>query len=111
MISEQDKIAGAIHYFTGKLSVINYSMAIHEGDANRRLASQAGDIYRLSKIAVPEKYKKEFSDFHKVIENTLDSINYAGLTPVKIKGIRNSTASKYIKLLWEIEYELKSMEH
>jgi hypothetical protein len=106
---EQDKIQGAIHYFTGKLGGINYSMAIHEGDANKRLASQAENIFRLSQIAVPEKYRKEFEKLHKLIEATLDSINFAGLTPVRITGIRNSTASKYIKLLLEIEEELKSM--
>ena len=109
-MSEQDEINGMIHYFNGKLGIINYNMAIHEGNANRRLASQAENIYRLPQSAVPENYKKEYSKLHTLIESTLDKINVPGLIPVRLNKIKNSTASKYIKLLWEIEDELKHIE-
>jgi len=88
----------------GKLSIINYKIAIHEGDANRKLASQAVQIlYKLFPSEVPKKYRKEFEELINLIEKTLNNIHQAGLHPARIEGIRNSTASKYIKLLIEIE--------
>jgi hypothetical protein len=86
-------------------------MAIHEGDANRRLASQAVEIYhKLFQSDVPTEYKKEFEKLLDLIEKTLDSITQPGIHPARINGIKNSTAAKYIKLLIDIEYSLKSQE-
>ena len=48
-------------YFLSKLSIINYRMSIHGGDANRRLASQVVEIYYklLSAEEVPNEYRKD----------------------------------------------------
>lgn len=96
------------NYFLGKLSIINYKMAIHEGDANRRLASQSVEIlHKLFPCAAPDKYRKNFSELISRIEKTLENIHKSGLHPARIDGIRNSTAVKYIKLLIEMEHYLK----
>ena len=93
-------------YFLGKLSEINYRMAIHEGDAKRRLASQAKKIYLLFPSEVPTEFRKEFEKLRLLIKATLSSLPTPGLTPTQIRSIRNSTASKYIKLLLTIEHKL-----
>jgi hypothetical protein len=95
-----------LNYFFGKLSVINYEMAIHEGSANQRLASQAVQIlYQLSPMAdnIPEKYRKKFDELIHKIEETIKNLPVQGLTPTKIDRIYNITAAKYIRLLIEIE--------
>ena len=94
-------------YFKQKLSDINYRMAVHEGDANRRLASEAIKIRLLPESEVPEKYKGEFNKLRHLINETLKSLPASGLTPSRIRGIRNnSTASKYVKLLFDIQSDL-----
>lgn len=93
-------------YFKGKLFEINYRMAIHEGNANRRLASEAIKILILPRIEVPDSYKKEFVKLTQLIEETLKDLSAQGLTPIRLKNIQNRTASKYIKLLIDIEDEL-----
>jgi len=45
------------NYFIGKLFDINYRMAIHEGNANRRLASEAIKILLLPSNEVPDLYR------------------------------------------------------
>ena len=96
-------------YFLGKLSVINYKMAIHEGDANRRLASQATKILLLPSSEVPDKFKDGFENLIKLIEETLSSMPAPGLTPVRLSRIQNKTAAKYLKLLFEIEDDMKDV--
>lgn len=92
--------------FLGKLGIINYDMATHEGDANTRLASQTSEILRLVKSNVPEKYKTQFNKLIELLEKTVEKL--PGLMiPIRVNGIYNKTAVKYIKLLWEIEDELK----
>lgn len=86
-------------YFIEKLSDINNRMTIHEGDANRRLASEAGKILLLPSNEVPKHYKDEFSKLRQLVEETIGNLSAPGLTPTKLGNIRNSTASKYIKLL------------
>jgi hypothetical protein len=49
------------NYFIAKLSALNYRMAIHEGNANRRLASEAVNIYLLSPTEVPPQHQKSFN--------------------------------------------------
>ena len=95
-------------YFFGKLSIINYRIAIHEGDANRRLASQAVEIlHKLFPSNVPDQYKKEFNSLLTHIEKTLEVIKQKGIHPARIDRIRNSTAAKYIKMLIDLEDYLK----
>lgn len=94
------------HYFFGKLSVINYNMAIHEDDANRRLASYAVNIHLLPASEVPDKFKKSYGDLIRLIETTLENLP-PGLTPVRLDRIQNRTAAKYLKLLFEIQDEMK----
>ncbi len=92
------------NYFLSKISNINYKMAIHEGDANRRLASQSVEIlYKLFPNEVPSKYKEGFNELINYIEKTLKSIKQPGIHPIRIIGIKNVTASKYIKMLIDIE--------
>lgn len=98
------------NYFIGKLSDINYSMAIHEGTANRRLASKALKIRLLSPTEVPDLYKKEFGKLIKLIDNTIKGLSSPGLTPTRLGNMRNSTASKYIKLLIDILEESKEQQ-
>lgn len=95
------------HYFFGKLSIINYNMAIHEGDANRRLASQAVKILMLPASEVPDKFKNQYDDLICLIEATIKKLPAPGLTPVRLDKIQNRTAAKYLKLLFEIEDEIK----
>lgn len=78
-------------YLIEKLFDINYRMAIHEGNANQRLASEAEKILLLPPSEVPERYKNEFDKLSQLVEE-----------PIKLGNIRNSTASKYIKLLIDI---------
>jgi len=97
------------HYFVGKLSAINYRIAVHEGNANKRLASEAPEIlYKLGisfKGSIPKNREKEFSKFISLIERTI--INAQGRIPVRIGNIKNKTAAKYIKLLIDIREELR----
>ena len=90
-------------YFISKLSEINYRMAIHEGNANRRLASEAIKILLLSPSEVPEFYKNKFNKLRNLIEETIKNLSAPGLTPIRLGKIHNSTAIKYIKLLIEIQ--------
>lgn len=95
-------------YFFKKLSIINYKMAIHEGNANRRLASQSVEIlHKLFLSEVPGKFKKEFNELINLIDKTLSKIQQPGVYPVKIDGIKNKKAANYIKMLIEIEDFLK----
>ncbi|HEX8399284.1 MAG TPA: hypothetical protein VF644_17750 [Pyrinomonadaceae bacterium] len=82
-------------------------MAIHEGDANRRLASEAIKILLLPRSEVPEKYKKTFHKLANLIESTIKNSSAPGLRPVKLNRIQNRTAAKYTKLLLTIENELR----
>jgi hypothetical protein len=94
-------------YFLGKLSEINYRMAIHEGNANERLASQSVQLQLLPSYIIPEKLRKIF-DQH--IERIRHGTNYShsGSSPAKIYHMYNKTAAKIIKDLITIEEELRS---
>ncbi|HXL57540.1 MAG TPA: hypothetical protein VN958_14850 [Chitinophagaceae bacterium] len=94
------------NYFIAKLSALNYRMAIHEGNANRRLASEAINIYLLSPTEVPLQYQKSFNKLRKLIEETIKNLPAPGLTPTKLLRIRNRTAAEFIKLLLTVEHSL-----
>jgi hypothetical protein len=97
------------NYFLSKLFDINYRMAIHEGNANQRLASQSVKIlFQLHSNEVPDKYKKDFDELKILINRTLEVLPQPGLIPIRIKGIKNSTATKYIKLLFDIREYLEN---
>jgi len=91
-------------YFAGKLFDINYRMATHEGDANRRLASEAIMILLLPLDEVPSQYRKQFDRLRRLIEETIKDLPAPGLTAIKLRGIYNITAAKYVKLLLDIQY-------
>ena len=95
------------NYFFTKLSDINFRIATHEGNANRRLASQAVKILLLPTTEVPDKYKKEFLELRQLVEITIKNLIVPGLTPVKLHGIQNRMAVKFIKLLLLIEDEMR----
>jgi len=91
------------NYFIAKLSEINRRMAIHEGNASRRLANEAVAILLLPSSDVPGKYKKDFLELRRLIEATIKKLPAPGLTPSKLGRIQNRTASKYIQMLLSIE--------
>ena len=84
-------------------------MCIHEGNANRRLASEAINISFISTGVIPDIYKSEFTKLQNIINITLERLGKirAPLTPIKIQNIQNKTAAKYIKLLIDIEWKLR----
>lgn len=90
-------------YLKSKLFDVNYSMMVHEGNANERLASQSTKILLLPKSEIPEKYSEQFHELIILIEKTMDNLSSPGLMPIRIRGIYNVTAVKYIKLLFEIQ--------
>ena len=90
-------------YFISKLFDVNYRMAIHQEDANRRLASESIKILLLPASEVPECYKREFMKLRTLIEETVNSLPESGMIPSKLKGIKSITAAKYIKLLVDIQ--------
>jgi len=98
-------------YFIGKLFDINYRVATHEGDANRRLASEAVKILLLPSNEVPDMYKSEFEKLKQLTEETIKTPPESGLTPTRLRGIRNSTAAKYIKLLIDIQEHLRNEQN
>lgn len=81
-------------------------MSIHEGNANRRLASEASNISFISKEVIPEMYKANYLKLLNLLENTFSEIKFP-LIPIRIKGIQNRTAAKYLKLLIDIEWKLR----
>lgn len=102
--------------FYSKLFDINYRIAIHPGNAKERLAREARPI--LGKLSmcediVPDEYQKEFKELEKLLEDTLSTLPADGLTPTRLRKIKkdrissihNATASKYIKLLLDIQYD------
>lgn len=98
-----------LDYYISKIAQINHKIATHPESANIRLASQAYQILVITPQIIPSKYKKQFTELTKLID---ESSVYAeslgkGLHPYKLNGIRNVTAAKYIKLLIDIEYDLE----
>lgn len=93
-------------YFLSKLSDINYKMATHEGNANRRLASQSKNILLLPSNEVSLKHHEKFHELKKLIEETIKNQLEPSLTPTRLLRIQNRTALKYIGLLLDIEDEV-----
>lgn len=99
------------NYLLSKLSSINHQMAIHEGDAKERLAAYSSGILLLPKGEVPSKFQKDFDKLSKLLKETYAS--YSNLPPgyiISFGRMRRSTASRYIELLWDIEWELRQEE-
>jgi hypothetical protein len=90
-------------YFLDKLKFINRSMAVHIGDANRRLASEAQNISLIDEHLIPVNHREDFLKIQKVVRNALKNHNSDYYELYKIDGIRNSTAVKYIEKLWYLE--------
>lgn len=95
-------------YMLEKVSDINYRMAVHEGNANARLASEATKILLLPENTLPEQYETKLSALKKLIGLTLQGLSAPGLTPTRLKGMQNAKAAKYIELLIEIEEHVKA---
>ncbi len=98
-------------YFLEKLSDINYRISINEGNASRRLASEAIKIHVQLPVLpneVPNLYRKEFSKLRKIVGDTIQNLSSPGLTPTRIRGMHNKDAVKYIKLLINIEDRLSN---
>ena len=57
-------------YFIEKISDINYRMAIHEGNAKRRLASEAIKILLLPANEVPDRHKNDFNKLGKLLNKS-----------------------------------------
>ncbi len=101
--SEQELTPSQKDYFISILVLANHNMAVHEGDANRRLASESINIIRIDQKIIPTEHKKDFEKLREIIKRTLAGITFSDREPYKLDGIRNSTAVKYIKLLWQIQ--------
>jgi hypothetical protein len=93
-------------FFLERISIINYNMAIHEGNAKQRLASQCRNILLLPIEEVPERSLIEYKKLIGMIRTEL-SFYPKGLEITNFIGKRNSTAIKYIKILIEIEYVIR----
>lgn len=93
-------------YFLGKLSHLNYCVAIHPGDAKSRLGSQALLVFLIDIDVIPKLYKKEFMALVKIIkdENLTNSLGMG----ISFHGKRNSSIAKFIKLLIDIEYQIRA---
>lgn len=97
-------------YFLGKLSHINYSVAIHPGDAKSRLGSHALLVFLIDIDVIPSSYKKDFITLVKIIKDE-NLTNPTGMR-ISFHGKRNSTIAKFIKLLIDIEYQIRDkIEH
>jgi hypothetical protein len=96
-------------YYLGKLAQINYQIAIHPENSNIRLTSQADKILVISTSTIPEQYRKQFIKLTNLIDASYADAERmgVGLHLYKLLGIRNSTASKYIKLLLDIEFSIR----
>jgi|SRR3989344_4423701 len=90
-------------YFFSVLTLVNRNIAVHEGDANRRLASESTNIIRIDQNLIPSEFKKDFDKLRETIKKILAGITFSDREPYRLDGIRNTTAVKYIKLLWQIE--------
>lgn len=95
-------------YFLEKISDINLRIAAHEEDANRRLASEAANIFRLPDGVLPPEHEKRLLELKKLIRSTLQSLSAPGLTPTRLGSIRKSTAAEYIIMLIDFEDYVKS---
>lgn len=95
-------------YLLEKLSEINRRMAIHEGDANRRLASECVHILLLPKSHIPKQFIGEYESLLEHVKDTVSHLSSPGLVTAKIDGIGNTTAASFIKLLMDIEYVIRS---
>lgn len=95
------------HYFLSKLSEINYRMAVHEGDANHRLASEAENIVLFPSDDVPDDYRYAYEEMKTVLKATLKDMRFP-FVPSKIRGVRNVTVVKYLALLMSIEQSLRN---
>ena len=105
--SEKELTPSQKNYFISILTLLNHNMAVHEGDANRRLASESTNILRIDQNIIPSQYKKDFEKLREIIKKTLVNITFSDREPYRLDGIRNSTAVKYIKLLWQIQDSIK----
>ncbi|MBC8525409.1 MAG: hypothetical protein ISS28_06460 [Candidatus Cloacimonetes bacterium] len=96
-------------YFIEKISDINYRISVNEGNANRRLSSEAYKILLLPDRVLPNNLQSKLkvlkTKIRLKIKNTPD-----GLIPIKIGNIQNRTAVKYIKMLIDFEEYVKNNE-
>ncbi len=106
-ISEYELTPSQKDYFISILILVNHNLAVHEGDANRRLASEATNILRIDQKIVPSQYLIDFIKLRELIKEKLAGITFSDREPYKIDGIRKTTAVKYIKLLWQIQDTMK----
>ena len=93
------------HYFLGRLSQLNYSVAIHPGDAKSRLGSQAKYVFLIHIDAIPEQYKKDFNVLVKLIKDE-NQTNPVGMG-IRFHGKRNAAIVKFIILLIDIENQIR----
>jgi hypothetical protein len=83
-------------------------MAIHPGDANRRLASEISAIMKIPPYALPAKYQRGFNQLQQLIEETVRRLPEPELRPTHLGRIQNRTAVRFIKMLIALEYDLKN---
>jgi|SaaInlStandDraft_4_1057021.scaffolds.fasta_scaffold220103_1 hypothetical protein len=92
----------------GKISLINYRIATHKGDAIRRLGNQVHILTIIPADLIPKEYRKENQALKKLVDIEMGGLGNNFISTSKVGNIHNSTAIKYIKLLISIEDKLSN---
>jgi hypothetical protein len=105
----EKNIVNTSSYFIGKLFDINYSIAIHEGNAKQRLYSVVPRIkYQLMETEVPKRFEKEFHSLMVLINNSSKKDPVERRQLRTLRSIQNVTAAKFIKMLLDMQYYLEN---
>lgn len=100
----------SLQYINEKLSDAIFILTTHEGDARTRLAQILPKLILLTPSSFPNELQEDVKWIKSKIEqgiayrNNLIDKNIP--PPSKLIGIRNSTASKVIKKLLYVQYEI-----
>ena len=97
------------NYFKQKMSDIILTLTIHEGDARTRLATVYPKLFVLPTNVLPKHLQQKFDKVMQKLKIGC-ATNVPGTRVAKVRGIRNSTASKMILILvdcydWSINSE------
>ncbi|MCB8986123.1 MAG: hypothetical protein H6659_20010 [Ardenticatenaceae bacterium] len=97
-----------LHYANQKLSDAIYIFTTHEGDARRRIAAALGKLKVVKPRMLPEPLDRSYADVMAKIEKgrikgPKDMPDYT------LPHIHNSTASKLIKEIVRIQFEIKTL--
>jgi len=98
----------SFQYINSKLSDAIYILSTDEGDARTRLARVIPKIKVLSTSSFPVELQKDFDWVKSTIQKGIGVWPPDFPPPHKLTGITNSTASKVIKKLMEIQEKVEA---